>query len=127
MSSAPRDVIHALDFAEPRVVRIISCGCGFACVKLNWYRLDLPIETVIAPANVQVREARALFQSKDADIAVAVRGDRAVVNALHARHMVASDDRIGSVAPYDIAAASRPLLPWARHRRNLRMRRTVCH
>ena len=54
----------------------------------------MPIEAVVAPAHVQVREARALFQAEHADEAVAVGRDRAVVDSLHAGHVVPANDRV---------------------------------
>ena len=111
VSAAPRDVVRPVDLAQARIVRVIGRRLRIAFDKLDRLRFDLPIDPVIAPANVQVRKPATLLEAEHADETVAVRRHRAVVNALHARHVVPADDRVGGMPPDDVAATGRPFLP----------------
>ena len=109
--AAPGDVIRAVDLAQPRIVGVVGRRVWIAIGELNRLRFDLPIDSVIAPADVQVREPATLLQAEHADEAVAVRRHGAVVDSLHARHVMPADDRICRMTPDDVVATGRSLLP----------------
>ena len=81
--AAPSDVIRAVDLAQRadrRRSRAASSPDRRSVLEYDRLRLDVPIEAIVAPADVEVREAGALFQAEHADEAVAEGGDRAVVD-----------------------------------------------
>jgi hypothetical protein len=84
---------------------------------LDWLGLDVPLETVVAPADVQVRKAATLFHAKHTDESITECRHGAIVNSLHARHVVPADDRIARVPPHHVAGARRSFLPGNRSRR----------
>src|SRR4051812_13720590 len=105
MPTAPSDVIRAIDFAEPRIVGVIGSRRRIALFKLDRFRLDLPIDAIIAPTHVEMWEPRALFQTEDTHKAIAVRRHRAVVHSLNAGHVMPADDGVRFIPPDDVAAA----------------------
>ena len=111
VSAAPGDVIRLVDLADARIVGVVAGLARIAAGELNRLRLDVPIEAVVAPAEVQMRKAVLLLEAKHADEAVAERRDGAVVDSLHAGHVMAADDRVARVPPDDGPRAGGPLLP----------------
>jgi hypothetical protein len=61
---------------------------------------------------MQMRKAITLFQAEHADEAIAIRRNRAVVDALNARRVMPPDDGIPLTTPHDITTARRSFLPW---------------
>src|SRR5262245_32756855 len=115
MSAAPSNVVSTLDVADAWIIGVVGGSTLWAArQKRNRIGLDVPVQRVVTPANVQMREAIALLYAKYADKTVTKVRHRAVVDSLHARGKISTDNRIAHVAPDDFLRPSRPRLPWNR-------------
>jgi len=92
VAATPRDVIGALDLAQSWIIRVVGRRLRVAFGKLDGLRLNLPIDSIIAPTGVEMRESRSLFQAKHSNEAVAERSDGAVVHSLDARDEMPAND-----------------------------------
>ena len=111
VSAAPGDVVGLLDFYDAGIVGVVAGFVRVAAGELNRLRLDVPIEPVVAPAEVEMWKPVLLLEAEDADETVAVGCDGAIVNSLHAGDVMAADDRVAGVPPHDGARTGWALLP----------------
>lgn len=81
-------------------------------LKLQRFLVDVPIQSVVAEANVKRHAAVGVIAAEYAGKAFAEGHDGTVENTVRRRQQVATDDGILTIAPQGSLAACRPLLPW---------------
>lgn len=110
---APGHPPTVIDAANAWVVAIDPLA-DFLVITLELQRffVDVPIQSVVAEANVKCHASVGVIAAEDAGKAVAEGNDGTVENTVRRRQQVATDDGILTIAPQGSLAACRPLLPW---------------
>lgn len=115
MAAAPSDVVRIINPANTWIVRIIvSRQIEIRIREMNRVPFDFPCQTVLASANMQMREPGLGLKAENSDEGITERGDGAVINPLNSRKMPSADDRICRMAPYHLLAIRGAILPWNR-------------
>lgn len=110
---APGHPPTVIDAANAWVVAIDPLA-NFLVITLELQRflVDVPIQSVVAEANVKRHAAVGVVATEHAGKAFAEWNDGTVENTVRRRQQVATDDGILAIAPQGSLAACRPLLPW---------------
>ena len=110
---APGHPPTVIDAANAWVVAIDPLA-DFLVIALELQRflVDVPIQSVVAEANMKRHAAVGVVAAEYAGKAFAEGNDSTVENTVRRRKQVATDDGILTIAPQGSLAACRPLLPW---------------
>ena len=108
----PRDIVAVFDQDDTRVVAIdpLTDLLVFA-FKGQRLRIDVPVDRVIAEADVQTHTAVRIVAAEYPCIAFAEANNSAIEDAIGGRQQVAWDDGVGTVAPDDILTAFGTIFP----------------
>ena len=109
---APGHVIGAVHERHARVIGIFEpAHFGILAREDNRLRLERELQSVGAPADVEVRDAVHALRAEDAYESALPGDDGAVVDARDAGKRPAADDGIGAIAPCQVGIARRPGFP----------------
>ncbi|KXB71641.1 hypothetical protein HMPREF3185_01930 [Porphyromonas somerae] len=108
----PSDIVAVFDEDDTRVVAIDPLTdllvFAFEGQRLG---IDIPVDRVIAEADVQTHTAVRIVAAEYPSIAFAEANNSAIEDAIGGRQQVAWDDGVGTVAPDDILTAFGTIFP----------------
>ena len=109
---APDDVIGVLHLYQARVIGV-GRHEGVPCLvdELNLFVFDVPVDGVLAAAQVDIGDAVGLLATEHADISALIGHNGGVEDAGHAGDGIAADDRVFGVAPQGGGAVCGFVLP----------------
>ena len=109
---APGNPIAVFYPRDARVVFVVGLyHLGIASLPLNGLVVDVPMNAVLAETSEDVHLHLLVVAAEYASISILEGNDCAVEDAVAARDVVATDNGVLAIAPHDVVAVGRAVLP----------------